>query len=239
MGGGSIVPFAPSESTTSRTSKVLHASVPLATLFPTEPRVLSYFLHSPAESNLFSLLTIFPNPPNNVAGFWFRLHKSLLIIEYRLPTRLVHKYEYYSTTVCRRCRETLAALPVISGFIWLFPVTPAIAVNTVAVNKAIALDNVTEVVTFILKNSLFREQTRARMTSYCGVCWLHLRLECRREDELTALQSLSTANVLEVHPCARRVSTPSRFAASLTSDWCLYYSFYSHKVIKSVYKITS
>lgn len=102
--------------------------------------------------------------------------KSLLIIEYRLPTRLVHRYEYYSTTVCHRCRETLAALPVISGFIWLFPVTPAIAVNTVAVNKAIALDNVSEVVTFILKNSLFREQTRARMTSFYGVCWLHLRL---------------------------------------------------------------
>lgn len=102
--------------------------------------------------------------------------KSLLTIEYRLPTRLVHKYEYYSTTVCHRCRETLAALPVISGFIWLFPVTPAIAVNTVAVNKAIALDNVSEVVTFILKNSLFREHTRARMTSFYGVCWLQLRL---------------------------------------------------------------
>lgn len=97
--------------------------------------------------------------------------KSLLIIEYRLPIRLVHKYEYYySTTVCHRCRETLAALPVISGFIWLFPVTPAIAVNTVAVNKAIALDNVSEVVTFIFKNSLFREQTRARMTCFYGVC---------------------------------------------------------------------
>lgn len=102
--------------------------------------------------------------------------KSSLIIEYRLPTRLVHKYEYYSTTFCHRCRETLAALPVISGFIWLFPVTPAIAVNTVAVNKAIALDKVSEEVTFILKNSLFREQTRARMTSYYVVCWLHLRL---------------------------------------------------------------
>lgn len=102
--------------------------------------------------------------------------KSLLIIEYWLPTRLVHKYEYYSTTVCHRCRETLAALPVISGFIWLFPVTPAIAVNTVAVNKAIALDKVSEVVTFILKNSLFREQTRARMMCFYGVCWLHLRL---------------------------------------------------------------
>lgn len=116
----------------------------------------------------------------------------------------------------------MAALPVISGFIWLFPVTPAIAVNTVAVNKAIALDNVSEVVTFILKNSLFREQTRARMTCFMEVVGYILDLECRGEDELTPLQSLSTANVLEVHPCARRVSTPSRFAASLIDVYSIH-----------------
>lgn len=67
--GGRSSPSPPLDPLTAVTIEVPHDSVPLAKLFPTEPRKLSKFLHSPAESVLFSLLTIFPDPPDNVAGF--------------------------------------------------------------------------------------------------------------------------------------------------------------------------